>query len=100
MVRKRFFISLTVCLFCLSWVPLTTGYCRNNFVQHTLYEVIRDQGNGTRRKAFPGLCCGQDSDGVILTLFKTRDAALENHVQGVCRLFEIMFPDDISYNFV
>ncbi|WP_035237729.1 ATP-dependent RNA helicase HrpA [Desulfobacter vibrioformis] len=59
-------------------------------------EIQLDQGNGAQRKAFPGLCCGQDSDGVTLTLFKTRQEALESHVQGVCRLFEIMFPDDIK----
>lgn len=59
-------------------------------------EIQLEQGDGTQRKAFPGLCCGQDSDGVTLTLFKTRQEALESHTQGVCRLFEIMFPDDIK----
>jgi ATP-dependent helicase HrpA len=59
-------------------------------------EVHLEEGNGTQRKAFPGLCCGQDSDVVMLTLFKTRQTALENHTQGVGRLFEIMFPDDVK----
>lgn len=59
-------------------------------------EIQLDEGNGTRRKAFPGLCCGPDSDSVTLTLFKTREMALESHAKGVCRLFEIMFPDDIK----
>ncbi len=58
-------------------------------------EIQLDEGNGARRKAFPGLCCDQQSDCITLTLFKTRDAALENHVQGVGRLFEIMFSDDV-----
>lgn len=60
------------------------------------HEIQLDQGNGPQRKAFPGLYCGKGSDGVILTLFKTKGDALESHVQGVCRLFEIMFPDDIK----
>ena len=59
-------------------------------------EILLEEGNGTRRKAFPGLCCEQDSDAVMLTLFKTRQAALENHTKGVGRLFEIMFPDDVK----
>jgi ATP-dependent helicase HrpA len=59
-------------------------------------EILLDENNDARRKAFPGLCCEQDSHGVTLTLFKTREAALENHVKGVGRLFEIMFPDDIK----
>lgn len=59
-------------------------------------EIWLDEGNGTRRKAFPGLYCGQDQNGVTLTLFKTREAAVENHGQGVGRLFEIMFPDDVK----
>ncbi|NDY72157.1 ATP-dependent RNA helicase HrpA [Desulfobacter hydrogenophilus] len=59
-------------------------------------EIHLDEGNGTRRKAFPGLCCGQDPHGMTLTLFKTKQAALESHAKGVGRLFEIMFPDDIK----
>ncbi len=59
-------------------------------------EIQLDENNESRRKAFPGLCCEKDSHEVTLTLFKTRDAALENHVKGVGRLFEIMFPDDIK----
>ena len=55
-----------------------------------------DENNDSRRKAFPGLCCEQYNHGVTLTLFKTREAALENQVKGVGRLFEIMFPDDIK----
>jgi len=59
-------------------------------------EIQLDKGHENLRKAFPGLCCEQDSDSVTLTLFKTRQTALENHVKGVGRLFEIMFPDDIK----
>nr|WP_320192280.1 ATP-dependent RNA helicase HrpA [uncultured Desulfobacter sp.] len=59
-------------------------------------EIQLDKGHDSLRKAFPGLCCEQGGDGVTLTLFKTRQAALENHVKGVGRLFEMMFPDDIK----
>lgn len=59
-------------------------------------EIQLDETSEARRKAFPGLCCDQGSHGVMLTLFKTRQAAIENHVKGVGRLFEIMFPHDIN----
>ena len=59
-------------------------------------EILLDKGGDGRRKAFPGLCCDPDGNGVTLTLFKTRDAATASHTKGVGRLFEIMFPDDIK----
>ena len=59
-------------------------------------EIQLDKWKEPQRKAFPGLWYDQKSHSVTLTLFKTQEAARENHPKGVRRLFELMFPDDIK----
>ena len=72
-----------------------TGITEWNF-SDIAAQIQLDKGNSHQRKAFPGLWCDQKSHSVTLTLFKTQEAARENHPKGVRRLFELMFPDDIK----
>ena len=66
MVRKRFFISLTVCLFCLSWVPLTTGYCDDQDSGLPAAHIIK---NVPWHQQINGLTCGAGSLEIIFDYY-------------------------------
>jgi len=52
--------------------------------------------DGFEQKIYPGLKIESSDDSLSLRLFKSRKTALESHVQGVRKLFELQFPDDFK----
>lgn len=52
--------------------------------------------DGFEQKIYPGLKIQTSDDSLSLRLFKSRKTALESHVQGVRKLFELQFPDDFK----
>ncbi len=60
-----------------------------------LPDISLDQDDGFVRKVFLGLK-PEGEKRLSLRLFKSETAALASHKKGICRLFELTYPEDIK----
>ncbi len=59
-------------------------------------DIPLDQEGGFTRNVFIGLKVEGTERKLALRLFKSGSSALDSHGKGVCRLFELAYPDDIK----
>jgi ATP-dependent helicase HrpA len=58
--------------------------------------ICLTQADGFIQKIYPGLRIEQKDQTLSLRLFKSRQLAQDNHVLGIRKLFELIFPDEFK----